>query len=99
MRKQKTELVSKTKFVSVSVHQADSICRNMLSIDTIERLRHELEALNSDNNVKAVILAADGPVFSAGHDLKELVLHLYCAGYHCLHLTDTVIFLSFSTFC
>ena len=46
--------------------------RNALSEGLIAALTAELDAIADDRSVKAVILAANGPVFSAGHDLKEM---------------------------
>jgi len=49
--------------------------RNALSLDMIDRLHARLTRLASDATVSAVVLAANGPVFSSGHDLKELTAH------------------------
>lgn len=46
--------------------------RNSLSEALLSRLATELTAIAADGNVRAVVVAANGPVFSAGHDLKEL---------------------------
>ncbi len=46
--------------------------RNPLSEGMLAALMGELEAIKTDKTVKAVIITADGPVFSAGHDLKEM---------------------------
>jgi len=46
--------------------------RNALSEDMISALQAELDALREDRSARVVILRADGPVFCAGHDLKEL---------------------------
>jgi len=46
--------------------------RNTLSEATLEALGEALTAIAHDRDVRAVILAANGPAFSAGHDLKEL---------------------------
>lgn len=45
--------------------------RNALSLALIEQLLAALESLAADSDVRVVILRADGPVFSAGLDLKE----------------------------
>jgi len=45
---------------------------NSLSEDMLEALGDALTAVAHDEAVRAVILAANGPAFSAGHDLKEL---------------------------
>jgi enoyl-CoA hydratase/carnithine racemase len=49
--------------------------RNALSLDMIDRLHARFTRLSSDNTVAAIVLAANGPVFCAGHDLKELTAH------------------------
>jgi enoyl-CoA hydratase/carnithine racemase len=46
--------------------------RNSLSEALIGELHAALDACADDREVRAVVLAANGPVFSAGHDLKEL---------------------------
>ncbi len=46
--------------------------RNPLSEGMLAALTAELAAIGSDKAAKAVIICADGPVFSAGHDLKEM---------------------------
>src|SRR5579875_3062647 len=46
--------------------------RNALSRSLLEALDRELETVEREDRAKAVILAAEGPVFSAGHDLNEL---------------------------
>ncbi|MEP0707175.1 MAG: enoyl-CoA hydratase [Parvibaculum sp.] len=46
--------------------------RNSLSEELMRALTAELEAVAADASVRAVILAASGPAFCAGHDLKEL---------------------------
>lgn len=46
--------------------------RNSLSEGLIGELHAALDKIRDDKNVRAVVIAANGPVFSAGHDLKEL---------------------------
>ena len=46
--------------------------RNSLSEAMIARLHAELNAISSDKAVRGVVIAANGPAFSAGHDMKEL---------------------------
>ena len=49
--------------------------RNTLSEAMLAALREELASLAGDKRIRAVVLAANGPAFSAGHDLKELSAH------------------------
>src|SRR6266478_8577426 len=49
--------------------------RNSLSEAMLAALSHELESLAADERIRAVVLAAQGSAFSAGHDLKELTAH------------------------
>jgi enoyl-CoA hydratase/carnithine racemase len=49
--------------------------RNTLSEAMLSALRQELERLAAHKRIRAVVLAANGPAFSAGHDLKELTAH------------------------
>lgn len=46
--------------------------RNSLSDAMIAALSDALAAIAEDRAVRAVVLAANGPVFCAGHDLKEM---------------------------
>jgi enoyl-CoA hydratase/carnithine racemase len=46
--------------------------RNALSDAMIAGLTAELDAIATDKRVRAVVIAAHGPAFSAGHDLKEV---------------------------
>jgi enoyl-CoA hydratase/carnithine racemase len=46
--------------------------RNALSRAMLTELRDQFAALAADKGVKCVILRAEGPAFSAGHDLREL---------------------------
>ncbi len=47
--------------------------RNALSTPLMQELTEELERQSARPEVRVVILRANGPAFSAGHDLKELV--------------------------
>ena len=47
--------------------------RNALSLELMERLTCALADIGRRTDVAVVILDANGPVFSAGHDLSELV--------------------------
>ncbi len=48
---------------------------NALSIALLEALAAELDAVASSKEIKVIVIAAFGKVFSAGHDLKELTHH------------------------
>jgi enoyl-CoA hydratase/carnithine racemase len=50
----------------------DGSRRNPLSEAMLAALSGELKALAQDKTIRAVIITANGPVFSAGHDLKEM---------------------------
>jgi enoyl-CoA hydratase/carnithine racemase len=47
--------------------------RNALSLGLMQELRGCLRSIGSSSDIRAVILAASGPAFSAGHDLSELI--------------------------
>ena len=49
--------------------------RNSLSEALLRALEVELIAIVADASVRAVVITGNGPVFSAGHDLKELTAH------------------------
>jgi enoyl-CoA hydratase/carnithine racemase len=46
--------------------------RNSLSEGLIAELHAALNEIRNDTKVRAVVIAANGPAFSAGHDMKEL---------------------------
>ena len=48
------------------------VARNSLSEALIAELHGALKQIHDDNGVRAVVIAANGPAFSAGHDMKEL---------------------------
>jgi enoyl-CoA hydratase/carnithine racemase len=50
----------------------DPETRNSFSEAMLEALGDALTAIAHDKSVRAVVLAANGPAFSAGHNLKEL---------------------------
>lgn len=49
--------------------------RNPLSEGLMDLVTAELQKIAKDSSVRVVILAANGPVFSSGHDLKEMTAH------------------------
>jgi enoyl-CoA hydratase/carnithine racemase len=48
---------------------------NVLSVAVLETLMGELQNAAGDANVRVVVIASTGNVFSAGHDLAELTAH------------------------
>ncbi|MGR9238572.1 enoyl-CoA hydratase [Rhizobium leguminosarum] len=48
---------------------------NVFSIALLEALMGELETAEAEPDVRVVVIASTGDVFSAGHDLKELTTH------------------------
>lgn len=67
----------------VKVRRDKTICRivlsnppaNALSIATMETVMAALSAAAEEPECRVVVIAAEGRVFSAGHDLKELTAH------------------------
>ncbi|NEW88623.1 MULTISPECIES: enoyl-CoA hydratase [Rhodopseudomonas] len=49
--------------------------RNSLSLEMIDDLHAALDLIARDDGVRVVVIAANGPAFCAGHDLKELTAH------------------------
>lgn len=49
--------------------------RNALSRELIAAVHREIERLGRDPKTAAIVIAANGRVFSSGHDLKELTAH------------------------
>jgi enoyl-CoA hydratase/carnithine racemase len=49
--------------------------RNALSAGLMAALQTALDDAAKDNAVRAIVIAADGPAFSSGHDLKEMTTH------------------------
>ena len=68
--------------------------RNALSSEMMGELRDVLRTLSADSEVRAIVLAANGPAFSAGHDLRELVdgdINRYRAVFDlCTELMNTI---------
>src|SRR3974390_2920105 len=48
--------------------------RNALSEELLSELSRALVSIATSSAVRAVVLAANGPAFCSGHDLKELTL-------------------------
>ncbi len=49
--------------------------RNALSLSMLASLRQAFETIGGDSSVAAIVVAANGPVFCSGHDLKEMTAH------------------------
>jgi enoyl-CoA hydratase/carnithine racemase len=47
--------------------------RNALSLELMEELISALDSLGGDREVRAIVVDGAGPVFSAGHDLSEMI--------------------------
>src|SRR5450432_1598338 len=50
----------------------DPATRNALSEAMIAALHAELNSIRDDKRIRAVVITANGPAYSSGHDLKEL---------------------------
>ena len=46
--------------------------RNALSVGLMAALQKQIRAIEGDDTVRVVVIAANGPAFCAGHDLKEM---------------------------
>jgi enoyl-CoA hydratase/carnithine racemase len=49
--------------------------RNALSSELMGAILATLEGAAADNATRVIVIAAEGPVFSSGHDLKEMASH------------------------
>jgi enoyl-CoA hydratase/carnithine racemase len=70
--------------------------RNPLSRPMMAALQSAFDAIAGDRTVKVVVLAANGPAFCAGHDLKEIRAHPGRAQYEtlfaeCSRLMQTIV--------
>jgi enoyl-CoA hydratase/carnithine racemase len=70
--------------------------RNALSLALMAALQRELDAIAADSAVRVVVIAGAGPVFCAGHDLKELRADPRRAAYeavfeHCSALMQAIV--------
>jgi enoyl-CoA hydratase/carnithine racemase len=54
----------------VTLNRPDA--RNSLSEAMIAALHAALNEITDDKNIRALVIAANGPAFSAGHDMKEM---------------------------
>jgi enoyl-CoA hydratase/carnithine racemase len=66
-------ILSREMIGSIAVLTLDRpAARNSLSEALIAELHGALKDIGDDKNVRGVVIAANGPAFSAGHDMKEL---------------------------
>lgn len=49
--------------------------RNSLSRAMLAALETALQGIAADDHIRCLVIAAEGPAFSAGHDLKEITAH------------------------
>ena len=47
--------------------------RNALSLELMRETIEALEELAKDRDVRAIVIEGAGPIFSAGHDLNEMI--------------------------
>lgn len=47
--------------------------RNALSLEHLQELREALRAIGDDRELRVAVVRAEGPAFSAGHDLSEMI--------------------------
>ena len=49
--------------------------RNALSLELMTELTGKLDIIAEESDVRVVVIRANGPIFSAGHDIKEMSSH------------------------
>jgi enoyl-CoA hydratase/carnithine racemase len=64
------DIDTEAKIARVTLNRPEK--RNALSLDLMRELIAQLRAIGSRRDIHIVILAGNGPVFSAGHDLSEM---------------------------
>ena len=67
----RTDIDQTERIATLTLDRPDK--RNALSLELMERLTCALDDIGKRSDVAVVILAANGSVFSSGHDLSELV--------------------------
>ena len=60
------------RYVTITLNRPER--RNCLSSELLGELDDALRATGADGEVAGVVLAANGPVFSSGHDLAEMAV-------------------------
>jgi enoyl-CoA hydratase/carnithine racemase len=68
--------------VTLTMNRARSF--NALSEEMLDALQAAFERLGPDESVRAVVLAAEGKAFCAGHDLKQMIARPELAYYQAL---------------
>lgn len=71
---QKTVTKVQTSNGIKTITLSDEIKRNSLSIEMMNDLIKNINANKTDPNLRVILIEAIGPVFSAGHNMKELGL-------------------------
>ena len=85
-----TELVSVRWFdEQVEITMANEQRRNALSEEMLLALRHALDEV-ADSKARGIVLAARGPVFSAGHDFRDVHGRDHAATRELLHICTGV---------
>jgi enoyl-CoA hydratase/carnithine racemase len=49
--------------------------RNALSLEMMSDVLGKLEIISGDEAIRVLVIRGNGPIFSAGHDLKEMINH------------------------
>ncbi len=66
-------LITETPLPVTNILADFSPSRNALSLAMLDSLHGALMARAADPQLRAIVIRGSGPVFCAGHDLKELV--------------------------
>lgn len=76
MSVQNTPLVLRTDEGPVAILTLNRpAARNSLSRAMLAALQEALDGIARDEGIRCAVIAAEGPAFSAGHDLKEITAH------------------------
>ncbi|MDJ0640058.1 MAG: enoyl-CoA hydratase [Paracoccaceae bacterium] len=68
-----TDILLETRNKTVAtLHLNRPAARNALSLEMIATIHQSIRRLGEDPAIHVIILAANGPAFSGGHDLKEI---------------------------
>ncbi|HEV3204529.1 MAG TPA: enoyl-CoA hydratase [Gemmataceae bacterium] len=62
---------TKAGVVYLTLNRPDK--RNALSVDLLGQMESALAQIKADSTARVIVLAAKGPAFCSGHDLKEMV--------------------------